>query len=204
MDLFESMKGKYNRRATPRSRYGYHAFMTAWNLEVFNRYKRKAEGEENVIVVNRKSIQQLQEHYDSVEAKIAIASCVEEIWENGRGFMDQLNETLCENQTQQQPLPPVQPAVPLTCPQVGPRPIGNPTILNLEIVAGSLRVAAAAQRQQIPYNVLRPNQQAMIGPLVGYKRWKWCITCGYRKNAHLPAELFGKPCLKEWCGKCYQ
>ena len=58
--LFEAMKVKYNRRAPPRSHRGYYAFMNAWNVEVANRYRRKTEGEEDIVIINRKSIQQLQ------------------------------------------------------------------------------------------------------------------------------------------------
>ena len=68
--LFEAMKSQYSRKASPRSKGGYYSFMIAWNMEVASQYKRQAEGEEDVIIINRKSIQQLQEHYDFVESRV--------------------------------------------------------------------------------------------------------------------------------------
>ena len=202
--LFETMKGNYNRRASPRGRAGYFAFMTAWNMEVAERYKRKAEGDESVILINRKSIQQLQQHYDTVEAKLAMAARVEVVWEQaGHTQMEQLNDTLRQNRATLPTLPPVHQATPVQYPQQGHRPIGNPTVLNPEIIAASLTAAPAAIRQQVPYNVLRP-QQMRLTPLDGFKRFTWCVTCGYRKGAHEPHERFGRKCLKTWCGKCYQ
>ena len=95
--LFAAMKGRYNRKAAPRSRGGYYAFMTAWNLEVTSRYQRQAQGE-SVILINRKSIQQLQEHYDLTEARLAMSVRVEQVWEQaGHSHMDELNSTLRRN-----------------------------------------------------------------------------------------------------------
>jgi hypothetical protein len=204
LQLFESMKGNYTRKTSPRNRGGYYHFMIAWNLEVANRYKRQADGDEEVILINRKSIQQLQEHCDAMDAKLAMGARVEATWEqNGRGHLEQLNNTLREGRRNLAPLQPLQEAQPTQYPQEGPRPIGNPTVLNAEIVAGSLRAAPLEQQQQIPYNVLKPVQNE-LNPLLGYRRYTWCITCGYRKSAHEPHERFGKPCKCKWCGKCFQ
>jgi hypothetical protein len=117
--------------------------------------------------------------------------------------MEQLNSTLRAARQIQQPLQPVQQAEATTYPQEGPRPIGNPTVLNPEIVAGSLRASSSLQRPKVPYNVQRPTKTP-LNPLLGYRRYTWCITCGYRKSAHEPHERFGKPCRRTWCGKCYQ
>jgi hypothetical protein len=206
LSLFESMKVHFNRHAPPRSPKGYYAFMTAWNLEVAERYRRQSIGEDYVTPINRKSIQQLQEHYDRVEAKLGMAARVEEQWEqHGHRQMDQLNDTLNQNRRNQTSIAPLTQAQPITYPQTGPRPVGNPAVLNPEIVAGALRARPQQQqqRQQVPYNVLCP-QQTNINPLLGFKRYTWCITCGYRKSAHEPHERFGKPCLRDWCGNCFQ
>ena len=117
--------------------------------------------------------------------------------------MEQLNNTLRQNRSTQPRLPPVQQAAPVQYQQNGPRPIGNPTVLNPEIIAGSFREAAPAVRRHIPYTVLQP-QQFRLNPLEGFRKRTWCITCGYRKSNHERHERFGKPCLKNWCGKCYQ
>ena len=178
--------------------------MMAWNVEVAARYKRIAEGEEGVILINRKSIQQLQEHFDSGAAKVAMSVRVEEVWEqSGHGYMDELNNTLRQNRSNQPSLPAVQEATPIQYQQAGPRPLGNPAILNPEVIAGSLRTAPPQVREHIPYNVLRP-QQYRLNPLEGFQKYTWCITCGYRKSNHEAQERFGKPCKKSWCGKCYQ
>ena len=135
-----------------------------------------------------------------------MSSRVEETWElSGHGLMEELNhdDTLRANGPNGTSLQPVQQATPIQYPQMGPRPIGNPAVLNPEILATSLRASCPQQRQQIPYNVLRP-QPLNINPLDGFKRYTWCVTCGYRKSCHEPHERFGKPCQKSWCGKCYQ
>ena len=119
--------------------------------------------------------------------------------------MDQLNNTLQHNRSRLTPMAPIQVALPVQYPQNGPRPVGAPAVLNSEVLAGSLRATTNSQdRQLVPYNVLRPNQPAAPNPLSGFQRYKWCITCGYRKSHHEPSERFGRPCQKAWCGKCYQ
>ena len=177
--------------------------MTAWNMEVARRYKERAEGDETVVVINRKSIQQLQQHYDNVEAKTAMGARVEAVWEEqGRRHIDQLNETLRRSRRALQPLPHVEHAQPMDYPQQGPRPLGNPAVLNPEIVAGSLRTPTTMQRRQ--HTVLRPQNTIGINPLTGYQRTTWCITCKYRKSAHTKEERFGTKCTRDYCGKCFQ
>ena len=131
---------------------------------------------------------------------------VEEQWAlNGAGHMIELNETLRGNRDRQSALPPVQVAEVVQYHQQGPRPLGAPTVLNPEIVAGSLRPGIRTNLlQTVPYNVPRPRRQQELNFLAGWKRRTWCITCGYRRMAHAKEERFGKHCKKEWCGKCYQ
>jgi hypothetical protein len=184
--LFESMKGNYHRSVSPRSRREYYAFMTAWNLEVANRLRQKIQDDnEDVIVINRKSIQQLQEHYDRVEARLAASGRAEEEHVNEASFLDDLNNTLRENSQRLEPLPPIQEATCTVYPQEGQMPVGNPMVMNAEILAGTLRICPPTECNPIPFIVLPPNPaQAAANPLQHYKRTKWCITCGYQKADH--------------------
>jgi hypothetical protein len=69
--VFDTMQKEYNRRSPARSPRGYFSFMKAWNLEVSRRYRLHVEGNFGVILINRKSVIQLQDYYDQTEGKIA-------------------------------------------------------------------------------------------------------------------------------------
>jgi hypothetical protein len=164
--------------------------MNAWNLEVANRLKKKLDdGDESIVLINRKSIQQLQEHYDRVEAKLASSRRTEVEVLTEATHEVELNDTLRENRRTLPPLPPVTMAQSTTYQQDGSSmPLGNPTVMNSEIVAGSLLPKPTTEQNPVPFQMIQPTPQIERNPLDGFKRYTWCITCGYQKGAHQPGE----------------
>jgi hypothetical protein len=136
--IFDQMHVQYNRRTTWSSR-GYFSFMKAWNIEVANRYREHAEGNIGVILINRKSVSQLEEYYDKTEGKLSSSLRVEH-GDNAANHseLQLLNGVLRESRRNMSPLPAVEHAQPTEYPQQGYAPVGCPTVLNASIVAGAL------------------------------------------------------------------
>jgi len=65
MSLFDKMEPNCDRNAKNLSAAkGYKTFAKAWNFHVSNLFTRKLAGITSVVVINRKSTVQLQQHYD--------------------------------------------------------------------------------------------------------------------------------------------
>jgi len=65
MSLFDKMEPNCDRNAKNLSAAkGYKTFAKAWNFHVSNLFTRKLAGTTSVVVINRKSTVQLQQHYD--------------------------------------------------------------------------------------------------------------------------------------------
>jgi hypothetical protein len=207
--LFDEMHVHYNRKSAPRSNRGYFSFMKAWNIEVTNRYRHHVEGNIGVVLINRKSVNQLQDYYDKTEGKLSSSLRVE----NGNNDvtnseLEVLNGVIRETRRNLTPLPAMEHAQLTEYPQQGCAPVGCPTVLNPSIVVGALQNRGDDQRNPAPW-IVRPALPTQpintsTNSFDGFQSRTWCVSCGWRKVQHLKQERFGKPCLKDLCGKCYQ
>jgi hypothetical protein len=81
-------------------------------------------------------------------------------------------------------------------------------VLNSCIVVGAIRNRGEDQRNPAPWIVWPALATQAINtaknPFDDFQSWTWCVSCGWWKVQHLKQERFGKPCLKDLCGKCYQ
>jgi len=94
--LFQQMKDKFNRHVAPSAPRGYLEFETAWNIEVANRYQRSIEEGEDVILIHRKSRDQLAQHFDRI-VQLTAASARAEEQNAGTTQLDNLNAQLRRN-----------------------------------------------------------------------------------------------------------
>ena len=201
--LFEQMKERHRRHVAPSAPKGYLEFETAWNIEVANRYRRSIEEGEDIILIHRKSREQLAEHFDRQQQLLA-TSARAEVQNAGPTQLDNLNAALRHNRQDLPALGPVQQAQPVRYPQTGPMPIGRPMTLNSEVVAYGLRLAAT--RQPAPWLIAAATtQRPQRSVLDGFNVRRWCQTCGSRRCNHIVRdEGFGRKCRRDWCGKCYR
>ena len=72
----ENDKGKYSWQAKPNSRWGFNNFERFWNDEVGRRFKRWVDGDEDVILLNRKCARFLIKHYDDTRGRGRISGLV--------------------------------------------------------------------------------------------------------------------------------
>ena len=183
--LWDEMASDYKRKLLPRHRsgQGFHSFMIAWNLEAGKRYKLVAmDGDEdNVVLINKKSVIQLQEHFDWIQQNISSAARLEspEDVQAHRTNVETLNSTLRRSRQAMVDPGPVAQAQPIVYPQVGPCPVGNPLTFNADIVTRALQ--PALQRNPVPF-LIQPFQVATLAeqqkkcPLVGYRSRKYCTS----------------------------
>ena len=97
--LFDSLHSSYKRKSDPRANKGYFSLMKAWNIEVAERFKRHLEGDKSVVLINRRSVIQLQDYYGKTEGKQAAATRAQD-----KEAMDTINLALRNNRAQIQPL----------------------------------------------------------------------------------------------------
>jgi hypothetical protein len=200
--LFDAMEMQYIRSRQPRQNKGYYSFCIAWNLEVAKRYKRKiVDGEENVLLIHRKNVEMLQNHYDKTKQRITSVNRVN--LNNTHVEMDRMNDTLRTSRQGVTPLPPLQQAQPIVYDNKnGIAPFGNLFALNPEVIAQ--KVTPTTNCNPAPWMIEAPLLTAQPKhPLANFRRTTWCLTCGFRKNEHENEESFGSKCRRELCGKCY-
>ena len=200
-ELFEKMKQDYSRKARLASPRGYSTFADAWNVEVAKRCQQKMAGED-VILINCKSVIQMQEHFDSQKELREQAA----LNMNNNPFQQELSRTIRDSRPRQPTQ--VQPPQYNTMPG-GQIHFGAPTVLNPSITCHAIN----------PLAMINPNTQQPVpqytpfafqprrplpppNPLFGYKKATWCIICGFRKKDHLAFESFGSKCQREYCAKC--
>ena len=210
--LWEAMSQDYKRKLPPRhsSGKGYHSFMIAWNLEAGRRYKvLTVEGDDEVVLINKKSVIQLQEHYDFIQQRLGSAARIETAGEQAEhdSNVQRLNHCLRQTRATIQNQGPVVLAQPIVYPQAGIFPTGNPLTFNADVVRNSLQPAPATARNPAPF-VLQPFVVSTLAqhqtkcPLDGFRDRKYCTTCGWQRAHHERDESFGSTCTKELCGKC--
>lgn len=187
------------------SKRGCGAFAEAWDVEVATRFKEKASGNDEVILIYRKSVKQLQDHCDSIQKHMHQASLVRPNDDN-REHMDRASQDSRRNRVETQAAQPTQPPTFAT----NERPsFGNPTTLNTAIAANAfLHNNNQATLATAPF-ALRPirhnNSRLLLGS--NFNRNKYCWRCGYSKKIHSDYGVpFGHSCvdncLREDCAKC--
>lgn len=200
-ELFDSMHDRYRRDVTPSANRRYRAFMNQWNLVAATKYKEFSEGQ-NVVLINRKSVEQLQQYYDALQEKLKASARTE----NDNTQLQQHNQMLREARRDVNPVPqPVPRALPVEYPQAGSHPVGAPTVVNPQILAGGLINQPSDQRNPAPWRIGRAVPETRrYNPMDGWNKRKWCQTCGWQKADHTKEEKFGLRCKKDFCGNCYQ
>jgi hypothetical protein len=203
VDLFEEMRCDYSLSAPLRAPNGLNSFKVAWNLKVAERYKEKIEtGDETIVLINRKNVDYLRDHWQRVNSRNATGQRVEPTNQGETSELERMNETLRSNRRNVS-VPPLQQATPIHYAQDGQMPVGRPMILNTNIVAHGL-VPASNNARIAPWRIPLQTNAAPINPLTNFRRRTWCITCGFQKAEHTKEERFGKPCCRDYCGKCHQ
>ena len=210
--LFEEMAKDYNYKLSPRdsSGKGYKAFETAWNLEVAKRYRASVvDGDEDVVLIHRKSVIQLQAHWKKTQELLGEAARMED--EDAVGASannrNQMNAVLRQSRDSVPRMPPVMMAQPIMYPELGTAAFGNPLTFNASIARTA--VAPAPQRNPAPW-IVAPIVCHPLGalriqnPLQGFRKRMYCTTCGFRRKDHVPGESFGDKCKRQLCGKCNQ
>jgi len=201
--LFARMKCKYKRHVSPGlPRVGYRDFELAWNMEVAERYRRKLEEEDtenNIVMINRKSYVQLQQHYDdAIESERLAGICDPNCPE-----MKALNHTF-QTTRQMTALPTGRNAEAIQYRATGlGTPFGAPTVLNPTITERAIN-GLNQRAVQVPWRLGAPRQQKP-NYLNGFQGKTWCMSCGFQKREHdIKTESFGSKCKRNYCSKCYQ
>jgi hypothetical protein len=204
--LFVNMKDRFCRHAKSGSAKCYKVFASEWNEEMAKRFMAKANGDIEVVLINRKSPQQIEQYYDYIVAKEQAAAT----FAPGNQFERQMQETLRQSRNMLPPQPQAHIAAPVCYPITGMAPLGTPIAFNPELIAPVLRhatPAATVDHPGVPWmvNVTNATIPATAnGPLNNYKKKKWCITCGFRKKDHVVVESYGSMCKRDFCAKCMQ
>jgi len=200
--LFNRLSKDYKRHVSPGYRHGYKDFELAWNIEVAERFRKRMDDADNgteIVLVNRKSYIQLQQHYDDVIQSDRLSK----ICDPACGRYNQLTQTLQQTRRQVQP-PTGRIAENIVYRRTGlPTPCGAPTTFNPAITGNA--ILRNTNRQSIPWNVAAPPiPDDKCNPLANFKRGTWCVTCGFRKANHLKEESFGSKCKRNCCAHCMQ
>ena len=200
--VFDTMQSRFKRGVGPRAKHGYQEFANEWNMEVANRCLRMIDGEDDVILIRRKSAMQLHEHFDRMEEKNRMAVTADSATDKANRL--DLREAMRSTRDGT-----VVAAIPTATnvqhPSLGVVPFGMPAPLNPEILQGA--VLHQPQRvMEANAAVGRPWQLQVFSPtqnvLVGYRKKAWCVTCGFRKASHMQEESFGYKCKREHCARC--
>ena len=178
---------------------GFHDFEKAWNTEVANRLAQKLESlddnnEEEIVLINRKSTKQLQQHCDHCQEMKRMAALSKE-WD---AFFKTANEQLRESRNRA--VNPHGLVAPPTHANTtgGSVPIGHPTTCNVQ----QLATINQQQAVNVPWTLAHPAHNNPGDPLHNFKHTKWCTTCGCQKKVHVREESFGLKCQRGHCAKC--
>jgi len=208
MALFDEMEDSYDRKGALSSSRGYKTFAKAWNLHVSNLFARQLAGEK-VVVVNRKSAVQLQEHYDRKTRQKELLAL------SNRNRNDPVMKRMekCLHDTRKAMAPhqtsvntnPLQHNTQLGRPQ-----FGAPYALNTEIMTNAFQHDQSRTHIQFkPYDNDNAAVVRISRDVLGksFKARSFCWRCGFKKTEHLRANLpFGADCKDncghEECAKC--
>ena len=200
---FDTMSEECHRNVTPRSRQGRQAFAAAWNVEVAERYKNYIEGDQSVILIRRKSVIQLQKHYDNLQQKKRLAQQSDS--QRDEELRREWRQTLRTTRREVPDIPAMQPPAPTQYPTNGMVPFGMPMALNPTILQGAMQGLVAQEANTTigrPF-VVHQRPDIVSHALTGFRKLAWCITCGFRKNQHVvQTESFGSKCRRDCCAKC--
>jgi len=200
--LFNKLHLDCKRNVPPGTpRHGCRDFELSWNVEVAERYRKKMEDDsEDIVLINRKSYIQLQEHCDDIVesdrmSKICDPNCPQ---------MMQLNETF--RRTRQEVAAPTgRAAETVQHRNTGlPTPFGAPTRFNPELAQHAV-IRNNALQQTAPWSLAAPPLPGKEkNALHNFKHRTWCLACGFRKKEHLQEESFGSKCKRNHCSNCMQ
>jgi len=199
--LFNRLHKEYKRNVSPGTpRYGYRDFELAWNIEVAERYRKKMEDDnDDIVLINRKSYLQLQEHYDD----ILQSERMSRICDPNCNHLQQLNETMRETR-QWVTTPTGRVAERIQYRVTGrPMPFGNPTTFNPSVTRHAV-TAYNGTHQAVPWTLAAPPraEDHSDDVLRNFNRRTWCLTCGFRKRDHQIEESFGTKCKRDYCANC--
>lgn len=213
MVLFDSMSPSYDRHGKFRldAARGYGSFARAWNIEAGNRYKAQLDGQEDVVLVNRKTYLQLQEHFDIMEKQKELARLQSKTDPN----MREMEATFKATRSRMLPHQHATCCRPVDYNNTnitGRAIFGVPYALNATVAANAFQ--HNPQSHQNAPILFRQAQQ--LGPVktftrkelgANFKAKTYCWRCGYQRKTHI---RFGIPfgndchsnCLFDQCSKC--
>ena len=153
--LFNRLHKDYRRNVSPGTpRYGYHDFELAWNIEVAERYRRKMDDDKNheaIVLINRKSYIQLQEHYDD----ILQSERMSHICDPNCNHLQELNQTMRETR-QWVTAPTGRVAERIQYRATGHQmPYGNPTTFNPSVTMHAI-MGNNLNGQSVPWTLAAP------------------------------------------------
>jgi len=201
------MHADYDRSSRLDGPRGYKSFARAWDIHVANRFKSKLDGNEDALIINRKSCIQLQQHYDILVQQKDLLKMSSQNDTEFKILESELRDS-------RKAMAPHQAAInvgPIIFPQVGRPVFGAPLALNPTVTAAAFQYGTQANDAPIAYRkpTLTPmkiiNTRAGLGK--AFKSTKYCWKCGYQKKFH---SRFGYPfgdscnnnCGYEECSKC--
>ena len=150
LQLFREWESSYNRKAELQSPTGYGTFTDRWNEEVARRFKLHVEGDDNVVLIHRKNVELLQEHFDNCEARRRIAHLSTPAQQEL--YNSTVREALRLSCTNMAEVAAAQTAVPPLYPR-GNVPIGRPTPLNESIVNHGVQQMPQIANNHVPFRI---------------------------------------------------
>lgn len=173
------------------------------------RFQLRTSGDDETVLIHRKTALQLQQHYDNIQKHKEKATLVHPNDEMRESLEDVLRSTR-RNRSETQMA--ATPAVYQGNNAIMGRPsFGNPTALNTPIAAAAFTHNNNPATNLIAPFALRNIQQNPSRIFLGnnFKRHKYCWRCGFQKKVHSD---YGVPfghhcrdnCLREDCSKCGQ
>lgn len=208
MALFDEMEENYDRRGVLSSARGYKTFAKAWNLHLANLFARQLAGEK-VVLVNRKSAVQLQEHYDR---KVRYQELQNLAKRNEKDpIMKRTEKCLRDSRKSMAPHQTSVTTTPVQYNQQLGRPqFGAPYALNTEIIVNAFQHDRSKTAIEFKSTQAAGSETRITREALGkeFKAKAFCWRCGFSKKEHLRAsQSFGLDCKyncsHEECSKCY-
>jgi len=207
ISLFDELEPNYDRNAKSlSSAKGYKTFAKAWNFHVGNLFSQKLAGDNSVVIINRKSTVQLQQHYDQRKRQKELRG----LMNKSDPLMQRLEKDLRETRKEMTMTPHQTTA---TCQPVRYNPLGHPQFgvpcaLNTEIAANAFQHNGSRTlfHYKQPGRMTIRTSRDVLGK--SFRAKAYCWRCGFSKKEHLRAgRAFGADCSSncghEECSKCY-
>ena len=207
MALFDDLQSNCDRNATISSARGCKTFAKAWNLHVSSLCSMKVAGDDSVVVVNRKSTVQMQEHCDrrTKQAKLRALSDKNK----NDPLMRQLEKTFHDTRTELAPHQTTAYTQPVQCfPLLGAPQFGAPHALNTNTAMNAFQCDNSRTTVLCKATAQTPTPITLEVLGKSFKARTFCWRCGFKKAAHLRLnEPFGSDCRNncghEECSKCH-